>query len=409
MGSITFRPVTEDEYPSFARAVVEGFSEDLADDDFADHLKTLLPPERTIAAFQGSEIVGTIAGYDLELTIPGGCLAMEGTTVVTVFPTHRRMGLMQEMMGLHLDGAAKNGVALAGLWASDSAIYGRYGYGAATYAETVTMNSRDVMFREDVAIGRVRRVSVEEATGVLPPIFDAVLARTPGMLARTSDSWKVEVLHDATWRRRGRTSLRVVVHEGADGPDGYAIYRQKSGERGDGHANGTVHVSEVITATDQAHASLWSYLTRVDGCPNVRWWNFALEDPLPMKLKEPRKLTREKRFDALWILILDVVAALEARTYGYEDSLRFTVANAFRKDVEGSYEIVIERGIGSCIRVEGDTEIEIDLDVLGALYLGGGDAHAYAAAGRIRADTGAVGRLHALFHTARVPWCNQVF
>jgi predicted acetyltransferase len=59
--------------------------------------------------------------------------------------------------------------------------------------------------------------------------------------------------------------------------------------------------------------------------------------------------------------------------------------------------------------VDGDGEVSLDLDVLGAMYLGGADAFAYAAADRIRGNAQEVARLHDLFHTARAPWCNQVF
>lgn len=409
MDSITYRPVTDDEYPAFARAVLEGFSEDIPDDEYVGLIKSTLPPERTLAAFEGGTIVGTFGGYDLDLAIPGGHLRMEGTTVVTVFPTHRRMGLMNEMMRLHLDNAVANGYAIAGLWAATSSIYGRYGYGIATYADTVTMQGRDISFREGFDIGRVRRIGVEDAYGVLPPVFDRVLTETPGMFGRSAEWWKAEVLHDAEWTKRGKTAKRIVVHDGSDGMDGYAIYRQKAGEGDNGHANGTVHVVEIIAATDRAHASLWSYLTNIDGCPNVRWWNFSVDDPLGMKLVESRRLTREKRHDALWILVLDVIVALEARSYEQDGATRFTIVSSFRSETDGSYELAVDAGVGSCRRIDGDTDIEIDLDVLGALYLGGGDAHAYAAAGRIRADVGDVGRLRALFHTARAPWCNQVF
>jgi predicted acetyltransferase len=409
MDPITFRPVTEDEYPAFVRALIEGFSDDVPDDEFIELIKTTLPPERTLAAFEGDEIVGTFGGYDLDLTIPGGSLPMEGTTVVTVFPTHRRMGLMNEMMRRHLDNAAANGYAIAGLWASESRIYDRYGYGIASHADTVTMHGRDIRFRDGIDIDRVRRISVADAHEVLPPVFERVLVETPGMFARSADWWKVEVLHDADWMKRGKTSKRIVIHDGSDGPDGYAIYRQKAGEGDDGHANGTVHIIEIMAATERAHASLWSYLTNVDGCPGLRRWNHKIDDPLAMKLIEPRRIKVESRFDALWILILDVVAALEARSYEQDGAIRFTIANSFRRDVEGSYGLSIEDGVGECARIDGDTDIEVDLDVLGALYLGGGDAHAYAAADRIRGDVEAVDRLGRLFRCAKQPWCNQVF
>jgi predicted acetyltransferase len=409
MVDIEYRPVTDDEYPAFIRALIEGFSEDVPDDELIDLSKSTLPLERTIAAFEGDEIVGTFGGYDLELTVPGGHLPMEGTTVVTVFPTHRRMGLMNEMMRLHLENSVANGYAIAGLWASESSIYGRYGYGPASYADTVTMEGRDIDFRDGVAIDRVRRISVDDAYEALPPVFDRVLAETPGMYARSTDWWRAEVLHDADWMKRGKTAKRIVVHDGHDGPDGYAIYRQKGDESDDGHANGTVHVVEIITATDDAHTSLWSYLTNVDGCPNIRSWNTRVDDPLRAKVVEPRRVRQQSRFDALWILILDVESALEARTYEQDGAIRFTVENAFRPDALGSYELKIVDGVGTCSRIEVDTEIEIDLDVLGAMYLGGADVMAYAAANRIRANAAAVAHLHGLFRTSHTAWCNQVF
>jgi predicted acetyltransferase len=409
MDSITYRPVTDDEYPAFARALIEGFSDDIPDEELTDLIKSTLPAQRTLAAFDGDEIVGTFGGYDVDLTVPGGHVAMEGTTVVTVFPTHRRMGLMSEMMSRHLENSVANGYSIAGLWASASNIYGRYGFGVASYAHTVTMRARDIVFRDGIDIDRVRRISVEDAHEVLPRVFDRVLPTTPGMYARSAVWWKADVLQDADWTKQGKTSKRIVIHEGSDGPDGYAIYRQQSGESDDGHANGTVHIVEIIAATERAHASLWSYLTNVDGCPNIRSWNTRVDDPLPMKLVEPRRIKLESHFDALWILILDVVAALEARSYEHDGTIRFTVAGSFRPDVRGSYELSVENGVGSCTRIEDEGELALDIDVLGALYLGGCDTSAYASAGRVRGDTASIGRLHELFRTARSPWCNQVF
>ena len=409
MPEIEYRPVTDQEYPAFVRAIVEGFSDDVPDADFAELHRATLPPERTLAAFEGDEIVGTFGGYALELSIPGGHIPMEGTTVVTVFPTHRRTGLMGEMMRLHLENAVDNGYAVAGLWSSESSIYGRYGYGIATYANTVRMLSRDSQFRDGTEIDRVRRISIVDSVEILSPIFDRVLATTPGLFARSTHWWNTEVLHDADWRKRGKTLLRIVVHDGPDGPDGYAIYRHKAGEDDGGHFNGTVHVEEIVTATDLAHTSLWSYLTNVDGCPNIRAWNLRVDDPLPMKLVAPRKFRVEAHFDALSVLILDVETALEARSYEEDGTIRFTITNAFRSDVEGSYELVIDGGVGACHRIEGETEVEVDLDVLGALYLGSGDAFAYATAHRVRAEPDAVALLNRLLATARSPWCNEVF
>ena len=409
MSDVTIRPVTADEYPAFVTAFIEGFSDDLPSEGFPDAIRATLPPERTLAAFDGDAIVGTFGGYDLTVTIPGGSLPMEGTTVVTVFPTHRRMGLLRSMMDIHLANAADAGYAIAGLWASETDIYGRFGYGIATFHQSYKFAGPGVVLRDEVVVDRVRRVTPEVAAGLLPPVFDTVLATRPGMYARTESWWQNEVLLDEDWMKRGRTKKRYVVHDGVDGVDGYAIYRQKSGESDDGHANGTVVPFEVVAATARAHASLWAYLTRIDGCPNVDLWNVPLDDPLRWMVREPRRVRITSMGDGLWIRILDVAEALAARTYDEDGDVVFALTDAFRPSTEGTYRMSVRRGVASIARVSDEPEITMGVDVLGALYLGGQDAHAFAAAGRIVGDGEATDRLHRIFRTARPPWCNQVF
>jgi len=409
MSDIIIRPVTTDEYPAFATALIEGFSDDLPDESFPGTLEAVLPVERTLAAFDGDTIVGTFGGFDLTLTVPGGMVKMEGTTVVTVFPTHRRMGLLNEMMAIHLDNAVANGYPVAGLWASGSGIYGRHGYGIATYAIKRSMDGPGVEFRDDIEIDRVRRITLEQAAELLPPVFDAVCRDTPGMFARDSVWWTHETLVDEDWMKRGRTAKRIVVHDGPDGPDGYIVYRQKGGEADDGHANGEVLVIELIAATPVAKASLWSYIANIDGCPKVKLWNVPVDDNVLMMVREPRKITATNVYDALWIRVLDVETALSSRTYEEDGTLVFGIADSYRPALGGSFRLVVTDGVGTCNRTDSPAVIELDADVLGALYLGGGDAAAYSAAGRIRGSQEDVDRLHRIFRTLKAPWCDQVF
>jgi predicted acetyltransferase len=409
MSDITIRAVTSDEYPAFVTAFIEGFSDDLPSEGFADAIRTTLPPERTLAAFDDGAIVGTFGGYDLTLTVPGGSLPMEGTTVVTVFPTHRRMGLLRSMMDTHLANAADAGYAIAGLWASETDIYGRFGYGIATFYKSYKFASPGVQIRDEVPVDRVRRVAPDVATDLLPPVFEAVLAARPGMYARTSAWWATEVFLDEDWMKRGRTTKRYVVHDGPDGVDGYAIYRQKAGESDDGHADGKVLPIEVIAATPRAHASLWAYLTRIDGCPNIDLWNVPLDDPLPWMAREPRRVRVTSIGDGLWIRILDVAAALHARTYEEDGDVVFAITDPFRPSTGGTYRMSVRDGSASVARVSDAPEITMGVEVLGALYLGGQDAFAFSAAGRIEGDASATDRLQRIFRTVRPPWCNQVF
>lgn len=409
MDNIIIRPVTTDEYPAFATAFIEGFSDDLPDKGFPDLIEKVLPPERTLAAFDGDTIVGTFGGFDLKLTVPGGSVKMDGTTVVTVFPTHRRLGLMDAMTSRHLANAADNGYPVAGLWASDSGIYGRYGYGTATYAATRTVSGPMVRFRDGVEIDRVRRVTSEQAAELLPNAFDSQCRSVPGMFARNETWWAAEILSDEDWMKRGKTSQRIVVHDGPDGVDGYVIYRQKSNESSDGHADGEVSVSELIAATPRARASLWSYLMSIDGCPKVKSWNMPVHDEVLAMVREPRRFATNALFDALWIRILDVEAALSKRTYERDGTVTFSVVDGYRPTTQGSYRLAVSEGVGVCRRTDEPATLSIDVDVLGAIYLGGGDLPGYVAAGRVRGTDAEIASLHSIFAAMREPWCNQVF
>jgi predicted acetyltransferase len=409
MTDITIRQVTDDEYPAFVTAFMEGFSEDLPSESFVETERVLLPPERTLAAFDGDTIVGTFGGFDLSVTVPGGAsMPMEGTTVVTVFPTHRRMGLLRQMMVMHLDNAAEAGYPIAGLWASETDIYGRFGYGIATYLYSLKMSSPKIVFRDDVTIDRVRRITQEQAAIDFPGAYAAMRRTTPGMLARSADWWKHYVLADEEWMRKGKTKRRYIVHDGPDGVDGYATYRSKGGESDDLHDNGTVHVVEVIAATPRAEASLWAYLTRVDGAPNVESWNNPVNGTLRHMVKEPRRVRVSAVSDALWIRILDVEAALTGRTYEEDGSVSITIADAFRPETAGSYRIEVEDGSATVERCD-EGDIAMDIEVLGAVFLGGADALAYARAGRIVGSVEDVTTFHRLFRTANAPWIDTVF
>lgn len=409
MSHFTIRPVTDAEYPAFAKAIVEGFADDLPSDEFVDYLKANLPPERTLAAFDGEDIVGTFGGYDLNLTVPGGAsLGMEGTTIVTVYPTHRRMGLLRDMMRAHLDNAVAAGYPLAGLWASESGIYQRFGYGIATHCYSVKMDGNKIRFRDDIEIDRVRRVDIEDAIPELSPVFDAVSAITPGMWSRSQSLWE-EILFDGDWTKRGRTKFRIVVHDGPDGPDGYAVYRLKSGDSDDWHDAGTVAITEVIAATPRAEASLWAFLTNVDMCPNVSWPFFPVEDSLGEMLVESRRIQRTFKHEALYVRILDVEAALTARTYEYDGDIVLGIVDPFRPDASGRYRLTTRDGSSTCVRTDDNPDVSMDIEVLGALYLGGQSAYAYADANRISGNDNKIDTLHRILHTARAPYCGRVF
>lgn len=406
---LEIRTITADDAELYRKRVSRGFGGDPdTDEDAVERFEAIFELDRTLAAFDGEDIVGTGAAFSLGLTVPGGAeVPMGGTTVVTVQPTHRRRGVLRSLMDHHLDDVAARGEPVAGLWASESSIYGRFGYGPATYRNIASMSSKSVELIDGAAKGSVRLVDSDEAEPAWRALYEQARPGRAGMLTRSDAWWTHRLMADPSAWRGGKSERRHLLHEEEGQVTGYASYRQKS-DWEDFNADGLVDVTEVIATTFGAHTGIWSFLTNIDLFPNVEWWNMPLDDPLPLKITDPRRVKR-KIIDALWLRIMDVPGALRARTYEDEGQVIFAIEDPTRPQNTGSYRLEVSEGEGYCERVSGAAEVVFEVDVLGHLYLGGGDALAMAAAGRIEGDPGAITRLHRVMRTDRQPWCPEVF
>lgn len=403
------RTITPDDVELYRRRVSRGFGGDAETDTAAaERFEAIFEYDRTLAAFDGDDIIGTGAGFSLGLTVPGGAeVPMAGTTVITVQPTHRRRGVLRSLMERHFDDVVERGEPLAGLWASESSIYGRFGYGQATYRHVASMSAPEVNFGRGSVKGSVRLLEADEAEPIIRSVYEEVRPDRAGMLTRSDAWWTHRLMADPEAWREGKSARRYLVHDEDGSVTGYAVYRQKS-KWEDFLADGTVDVIEVFATTSTAHSGIWSFLTSVDLFPNVEWWNMPLDDPLPFKITDPRRV-RRKLADALWVRVMDIPTALSARSYEYDGHLVFAVEDASRPENTGTYRLEVSDGDGHCERVSGAGEIVFDIDVLGHLYLGGGNALGMADAGRIEGDPGAVTSLHRIMRTDRPPWCNEVF
>lgn len=403
------RTITPNDAELYRRRVSRGFGGDAETDTAAaERFEAIFEYERTLAAFDGDDIIGTGAGLSLGLTVPGGVeVPMGGTTVVTVQPTHRRRGVLRSLMERHFEDVYERGEPLAGLWASESSIYGRFGYGQATFRHIVSMSAPGVDLGRGPGKGAVRLLEADEAEPIVRSVYEDARQSRVGMLTRSDAWWTHRLMADPEAWREGKSARRYLVHEENGSVTGYATYRQKSNWE-DFLADGTVDVIEVLATTSTAHSAIWSFLTSVDLFPNVEWWNMPVDDPLPLKVTDPRRV-RRKLADALWVRIMDIPAALSARRYDHDGHMIFAVEDASRPRNTGTYRLEVSGGEGHCERVSGAGEMAFDIDVLGHLYLGGGNALAMAAAGRIEGDPGAITSLHRIMRTDQQPWCPEVF
>ncbi len=401
------RFITKDEVPEVRRAVARGFGGDTLEEEGADErFLELFPLETTIGAFDHGRVVATFGSFDFDLTIPGGVLPLAGTTIVTVQPTHRRQGLLTRMMRMHLEQAIERGQPLAGLWASETPIYGRFGYGPACYGHDLTVPADRVTLPPGPDGLSIRTIDAQAAMDVLPEVYAQVQPATPGFLSRSPAWWEHRRLRDPEQRRQGASAQRIVTASDGDRPCGYLIYRQKERWKR-GLPMGKVEIVELVALDDDARRALWHFITNIDLYPTVHWWNAPVDDPIEAEASDPRRITA-RRLDTLWLRVLDVPRALEERRYEQDGRLVLEVIDEFMSR-GGTWELDVKDGTASCRPSDAPPDIRVGLADLGALYLGGGSAIQRRRAQRLDGRDDAVRHLDALLRTARAPFCGEVF
>jgi predicted acetyltransferase len=380
-----------------------------ANDEDVAVLEEEMEFDRALAAYVGNQVVGTAGIFSFDLTIPGASLPAAGVTMVGVHPTHRRRGILTAMMRSQLEAVHDRGEALAILWASEGTIYGRFGYGLATFKASFDLERSAAVFRDQhVPRGTLRLVETDEALEACAPIYDRYLPMRAGTFSRTPGFWRAEVIYDPERWRRGGGPAFYLLHETDGVGDGYARYRMNPDwdERG---PKGGVQVTEFVALTPEAERELWTYLLSVDLTTRTRVANLPVDTPLRFMLAEPRRMGLTIT-DAAWLRIVDVQQALSSRGYASRDRLVIEVHDPFLPWNAGRWEVEAMQAGARVSRTDSDPDLILSASDLGAVYLGGVRMAELALAGRIEECTpGAVGRADALLTTPLVPWCPATF
>jgi predicted acetyltransferase len=399
------RRLTEDQYEEFNTVCGSAFGMPFTG-RVNESDRSVMEFDRTIGAFAGGRMVGTTTAYTFAMTVPGSeVLTVAGLSAVAVAPTHRRRGILNQMMADHLDDVAARGEAISILTASESSIYGRFGYGMAQFHQRWEIDTIRSEFRTPVRDDlELRLVPQDDAIPYVAPIFDAYRRDIPCALARNEAWWGCVAGREQTFRGGGKLFV-VVCDPGEDHDGGYAIYRVR-------HTDPlwTLDVIELAARTDDVHARLWRYLLDVDLIGTVKASRCAVDDPLPWWLADPRQVRTTEVRDFVHVRILDAVAALTARAYLVEDELVFDVADPWRPASAGRYRLSVTPKGSTCVRTGDGADLELDIADLGSLYLGGVPARQLWRAGRIIERTeGAVARAGDLFAWPRAPFCTTSF
>ena len=322
------RAATREEFDDFSRAVLSVFHREFTDDDRERYLR-IDEPERSLAWFDDGRIVATTGAFTRTVTVPGATVGCAAVTAVAVASTHRRRGLLTAMMRRQLDDVRAQGEPVAALWASEGGIYGRFGYGVATRATRLTARRPAAVLAQPPPSGDPLAAGpANEHLESMRAVYERVRGERPGMLGRPGPWWQ-ERLHDAEADRHGAQPLRAVVTG-----DGYALYAVRPKWDDDGPA-GEVGVRELVAATPAARSALWAFLLDLDLTRTITWDRAPVDEPLWLMVANARSVRREVG-DGLWVRLVDVAAALAARTYRSDPAVVLDVTDAFCPWNEGA-------------------------------------------------------------------------
>jgi predicted acetyltransferase len=400
--TIEIRIPGESELRAAMQAGEAAFGEEQREGEF-ERNSQMLPAERWFVAYDGGQPVGTTTSYPFRLTVPGGEVGAGGVTWVGVLPSHRRRGILRELMQRQLEDLRERGEPVAILYASEPLIYGRFGYGVAAPAISMNGECSRFAYRDDPGpTGSVRIIDAEEAFRVLPAVHDELRREIPGFVARDANGWKLSRLADLEHWRRGAGPKFFAVLEFDGRPVGYAIYRIKSDWQ-EGFSQSQVQVVEAIATSPAATRELYRYIYGIDLVVRVQG-RYDPGSPLFLMVSDPRSL-HLKVSEGLWLRIVDLQAALAGRTYAADDAVVVEVLDSFCPWNAGRWRI------GDTVeRTEDEAQLELDIADLASVYLGAFDFTELAVAERARElKQGALERATALFRTPRPPYCPEDF
>ncbi len=323
--------------------------------------------------------VATFSSFDKTLNAGHAMVALRMITDVTASPAHRRRGLVRRLMETDLADAVDKQIPVAALTASEATIYGRWGFGAATFAQRVEVDTGPRFgLRDFDDPGRVELIEPPESWPIVKGVFDRFHASTRG-----SVEWPqfYQVIHTGAYDFNGGgpdRKLSGAVHLDADGQvDGVVLYKPDG--KGDDRS---IKVTEMMALTTAAGLGLWRFLAGIDLAQRVRFGLAHPDDPLRWALTDINAVSYTAHEEFLWVRVLDVETALGARPWAADGEAVIEVTDTLGY-AAGRYHVVTEATRARVTRTDATAEVTLDVEALGSLYLGGAHASALRSAGRL--------------------------
>jgi predicted acetyltransferase len=406
---LTTRSGCADDLPAIGSLLASAYLDSAGDG--ASLLDPLVfEPERSLLTLEGNRVLAHVGSYGRRLAVPGTTQPCAHVALVAVAPAYRRRGLLSGLVHRQLAGLwDTHREAIAVLWASEARIYPRYGFGLASHRLDIAADVRELgqVPAPEQGPRRVHDLPVADGLPAARMVYDGVWPTRPGWSERT-DAWWRHLTADPPDRRYGATALRVLLTEGRDGADGYAMWRATGRWPTTGPA-GTVDVREVVAGSPDALRELWRFLLGVDLTRTVTYPFASVDDPLLYLVAEPRRLAGGLA-DALWVRVLNVSAALAGRRYRVPVDVVLDVRDDLLRENARRWRVSGDSSGAVCAPTSSEADLTMDIQDLGAVYFGGTPLAALAAAGRIREHRrGALAAAGAAFSWHQQPSAVEMF
>lgn len=379
--------------------------------------RELTEPQRSLGVWDAGQVIGTLSAFSLGVSVPGGAVVpAAGLTLVGVLPTHRRRGVLTRMMRRHLDDVHEAGVEpLAVLTASEPEIYGRFGYGTATWKLSTEINTDRVRLLPPEGYARsgaapaadgiqLRMVDSEAALPRTEEVYARQVVRRPGMLERRPGWEALETIYPSG-QRGGRPPQGCVLAERDGAVEGYTRYTV---EEVSGRMD-RVRVHSLEADSLEAYTALLRFLFSIDLASSVTMQNRPVDDAWQHLVSDVRACAPTVR-ENLYARPVEMGAALAARSYSADIDLVIDLADPFCPWNEGRWRLSADGSGAVCERTSDSPDLSMTAREVGAAYLGGTSLAVLHRAGRVtEATPGAVSAASRAFGSDIAPWLPHGF
>ena len=397
---IEIRPATESEMGQIGllTSYVYGGAFGDGEDNFTTQNNR---PEWTLCAFEGPKLVASYGAIPFTMRANGRAMAMAGVTIVGTLPEYRRQGLLRRIVEQSFKDMKQRGQTVAALWASQAAIYQRYGYSLCAAQRRYEVDTVDMTLLSEVPTGyQVRREATADAVPTLKDLYRTFIANRSLYLHRSTPLWQGGVLAD----RDGEGPTHVAICRNGNGEAmGYVVYTLRESKVDHPARGQEIQIRDLVWLHIDACRALWAFVARHDLVGRVIWANAPADDPAWELFAEPRMLNAQDK-EGVYFRIVDVAGALGERGYSADGEIVIGVGPDRESPWnQGNWQLSVAGGEGTVRATTDPAEVQFSIKSLSSAFSGFRRVSALAAWGLVEGEADAIARADAIFATPHAP------